>query len=148
MAQRLRDRVYRMFRRPMQFGSSVAVGACIVGFVPHSAVERRDEVAAIAPEPVFHAVFDAPMTPAEVSPGMTLETALPAAKSQQSPAENRAKDEDDGLLIHAKAALNRRDAKQALEYLAEHERRYPKSKRAAHRDRLRAIALKMASGKR
>lgn len=160
-SQRTWKALQRMACHPMQMGTHVIAAACVMVLVPGSPCDGDEPLAAsIAPEPTV-SVEAVGLTPAtQVFPGTrSVDSAAPTATSSAHqpmpklnvpvlPQEKLANDEDDGLLLRAKAALNRRDAKQALEYLAEHERRFPNSMKAARREQLRAAAMKVAEGKR
>jgi hypothetical protein len=52
-----------------------------------------------------------------------------------------ASEEDDTLLLYAKAALNRGNSKQSFDYVSEHERRFPNSPNARHRAQLRQMIV-------
>jgi len=106
--------VLQIARQPMQFGTSVLTAACVLGLAPGSPC-AKDE-------------------PLDAQHSMK--------KNAAARREELASEDDDRLLIRAKAALKRQDAKSALELLDEHERRFPKSKNAEIREQLRKMAVR------
>lgn len=158
---RLRRAFRHLVRQPMHIGANVFAVACILGLAPGSPCAKDEPFdVAIAPEPAVSVTAELSQT-GEVFPGTdagaqakSVETQIPSAQTSVAkknaivPQQAYSNDDDDRLLIRAKAALKRHDAKSALDFIAEHERRFPKSKNAGRRESLRAQALKMAKGKR
>lgn len=148
--QRIRRLYHDVVRHPLQLGTSAFAAACILGLAPGSPC-AKDELlqSAIAPEPVRVGEVVVTAMPDAVLPGtesipfiessapITTTTPMPVTHKKNAVQQNDASDVDDRLIVQAKAALNRRDAKRALELLAEHERRFPNSKNAEVREQLR-----------
>lgn len=136
--------------------------ACVLGLAPGSPCAKDEPLdVVIAPEPIPTTAVKSALPPANVFSGTNtheqLNSAAPQTPSVHAavPKENAAapqqeftSDDDDRLLMRAKSSLKRKDAKSALEFLAEHERRFPNSRNASRREALRAQALKVATGKR
>ncbi len=159
---RIRRGFWQIARQPMQWGTSVIAVACVLSLAPGSPCAKDEPLpVAIAPEPVqvdkvVIAADSATVLPGtgqlevtESSPATTTPSKPVMKTSMVSPKKNAATPNeasavDDMLIVQAKAALNRRDAKRALELLAEHERRFPNSPNAEFREQLRRAAVRMS----
>jgi len=154
--QQIRRVLRQMLRQPLQFGTNAIAIACVLGLAPGSPCAKDEPLdVVIAPDPFASRMPETAPKSTEVYFGTTAVEQIapistPAPDTQHStkkniaaPREELASEDDDRLLVRAKAALKRHDAKAALELLAEHERRFPKSKNAARREVLREKAVKM-----
>ncbi len=159
---RIRRGFWQIARQPMQWGTSVIAVACVLSLAPGSPCAKDEPLpVAIAPEPVqvdkvvlaaetatvlpgtgqSEVTEAAPVTTTPSKPAMKTSLVTPKKKVTE---QNEASAVDDRLIVQAKAALNRRDAKRALELLAEHERRFPNSPNAEFREQLRRAAVRMS----
>ncbi len=159
--QRIRRALQQVVRQPLQFGANLAAVACVLGLTSGSPCAKDQPLdMAIAAEPIASITAESAPLTVEVFPGTNAGQAEPTStqtpsvrlatpkKNAVAPREEFTSDEDDRLLMRAKAALNRRDAKSALELLAEHERRFPNSKNAERREFLRAQSMRVAKAQR
>lgn len=145
----------RILGPAIRFAVSVAVGASVVGFSPSGPCAGSDEQAASEPETHVERYSEvvvsrsarpggaAPLT--TTSPIAEAPRKLPSSRAAVDP---RVDDGDFSLLVHAKAALNRRDAQRALALLDEHESKMPDSSHAEQRRVLRAAAMRALAEKR
>jgi len=155
--QRIQRHFHDVVRHPLQLGTSAFAAACVLGLAPGSPCAKDEPMqAAIAPEPVRVGEVVVTAMPDTVFPGtesmvstdssapITTTTPKLVTRRKNVTQQGDASDVDDRLIVQAKAALNRRDAKRALELLAEHERRFPNSKNAEIREQLRRAGAKMS----
>lgn len=160
------SRLVQMVRHAWPWAAPGALALVCTGLVPRGLLgELQNEPAAIAiaPEPVRSAAVVLPVETTQVAPGAkmaessgvtasTAAVAKPTALRRPSKAtatkQAIASDEDDSLLLYAKAALNRGDAKQAFDNVREHERRFPNSPNARQRERLRETIEEVMADKR
>ena len=146
-----------MFGTPLRLSASIGAGACIVGFTPSGSGAARDEriVVAVQAESRGEAVLiripvsgsGSPTTAAEKQTECTLRKPAKASRNGvRSPAS--AGDADFSMIVRAKVALDRGNARKALEILDEHASKYPQSPNAEERRILRAAAVKALAEKR
>jgi DNA-directed RNA polymerase specialized sigma24 family protein len=159
--QRLSRRFFQMVRHSWPWAASGALVLVCVGFVPRSWGEPS--AMTIAAEPIRSADVVRPIELTAIAPGTkaaelvgpTASTAVvPNAVALQMPSkveatnQASASDEDDSLLLYAKAAFNQGNAKRALNNVTEHERRFPNSSNARQREQLRETIKAIVAEKR
>lgn len=158
--QRVWHGIARWVRHPLQWAAHVALAVFCMGLTPHGPRDQEAEPPAmsISPEPVRSAVVAVPnesapaalVTKALESSGSAALTAvvpIPATLRASSKPKSTvttqafASEEDHSLLSDATVAYNRGNYKLALEHVTEHERRFPNSPNARHRETLRSMIM-------
>ncbi|MDI1480413.1 sigma-70 family RNA polymerase sigma factor [Polyangium sp. y55x31] len=155
-----RSAIARIFGLPGRFVASVVAGVFIVGFTPAGTCPAGDERVDVGRQ--VESSGDVRVVVRVESQGLSMSvpsTGTPAKPPVVMPRKALAQRSDanasvfeDGrdlsVLLQAKMALERGDARGAIALLDEHERRYPMSPNATERGLLRAAAARDSTGSR
>ncbi len=146
----------RIFGPPLRLAASVGAGVSIVGFTPSGPWAARDERIEVATQAEIRGEAVLIRIPASEGGSPTTATEKQTEGAPRKPSRalrdvvrsaDSVGDTDFSMIVHAKVALDRGNARKAIEVLDEHACKYPQSPNAEERRILRAAAVKALAEK-